>query len=371
MKNYRGLANWVFAGGCVCLVLTALMNFLQGQMLGVTWLGQLVNSSASVTVDIVGIVVIGTVAGRLLAAKKYALSLALWLVVFAAGLWSINSLITFQAGERIAAGDQYAQQLGRTAKADKMNQDNSSWYTRMATKVTGRAARQDMIKASGEEVKAVREAKTEAVIDPGAGAKVLAKFSNQNAETIVIAQITYLSFLLIMLKVVSFPLQGYLRELGTQQQGSPPNHKKNTGGSNGSGGSGGGWRGWFKREPKTVTPEPANSNPPIPIRTPVRATASASPPEPAKVSSGPLRVPVDALNPKPKLSFDEFLDRLSDNVAHGEPATSTRALMRETGWSQTSVVRHQNKLKGRRNKPFKHHGRYAGNGGGYHASAIG
>jgi roadblock/LC7 domain-containing protein len=130
----------------------------------------------------------------------------------------------------------------------------------------------------------------------------------------------------------------------------------------GSGGSGSGepWK------PKVVHPEPE----PAAARTKEAVSAEpASIPkaEPPKVSNVGSRVSTDA--PTGKLTYEQFAEMIREDMLHGEPTLSTRALEARTGWSQTSVVRQQKKVRGKQqNSPVR---RFPGNGGGFHPSANG
>lgn len=347
-RSYRWLAVLLFIGGMICLALTATMNFLQGEALGVTLAGKLVNSISSVVVDVVGLLFMGLAAGACLAAQRWIPSVVFSVIVILSAGWSIQSMIGFQAGERFAAADNFNRTIDRHARADKLTEDNANWFTRMTSRV-GRSARRDYIAAASESVKELRTVKVEARVDPAAGTKAIAAATNRDVETVAIGQISYLSLLLILLKAVCFPAAGYFwAPLAVKQAGSDGSNQKNSGGSDGSSGSG-------KTEPrsklKVVQGEP--------VRT-MQAQPSYKP------SSVGLRVSTDA--PKGKLTYEQFLHDLHEDMAHGDLASSTRAIAARTGWSQSSVVRHARRLS---DKATRHTRRFAGNGGGFHVSAMG
>lgn len=130
-----------------------------------------------------------------------------------------------------------------------------------------------------------------------------------------------------------------------------PDKKTQAGSGGGSGSSGSG----EPRKPTLVhTAEPAK---------PAARTMEAAP---VKVSSVGSRVSTDA--PTGKLTFEQFRELVREDMAHGEPASSTRALKAATGWSQTSVVREQKRVRGQANSKIR---RFAGNGGGLHVLANG
>jgi hypothetical protein len=143
--------------------------------------------------------------------------------------------------------------------------------------------------------------------------------------------------------------------LGLSVQAAEPAGKTRSG-SGGSPGSGGEPR--FK--PKQVHPEPGVE----PGRAAVRTMVAQL--EPAcKARSARHVFSTDA--PKGKLSFEQFIHELRQDMAYGDLATPTRQFARQTGWSQTSVVRHAKKLKQRRQQ----FGRSYGNGEGMRSLAVG
>lgn len=203
-----------------------------------------------------------------------------------------------------------------------------------------------------EEREAAKEArKSAAVITDGqavaiANAAALAGIKLSTEQTQV--GLTLVSSTMPMtIKFVCIGLGFFL--FGARTSNSAGSDRKTHPGSGGSGGE--------PKKPTLVHPsEPAKP------AAKIRAEPSYKP-----SSAGP-RVSTDA--PQGKLTFDQLRDTIRQDMAHGEPASSTRALAHMTGWSQSSVVRHQEKVrgKGKANNKMR---RFAGNGGGFHSLAMG
>lgn len=340
-RNYRWLAYPIFAGGLVCLALTATMNFLQGESLGVTDAGKWVNSISSVVVDVVGLLFMGLAAGACLAAKRWLPAIVFSLVVIFSAVWSVNSMIGFQAGERLAAADVYNKGLARDARADDLIASNSSWFTRMTAKV-GRSARRDYIAAASDSAKELRGTKAEARVDPAAGTKVIAKTTGSDVESVAIGQISYLALLLIFLKAVSFPSAAWFwAPLAVKQEdGSDDANHKNSGGSGGSSNGEPGKLKVVRGEPK---PEPAK----------IRA-------EPSKQRSV-FYVPSTGAPERNLSAFDRAYE-----VATQHPYLSTRAIAARAGVSQSTGHRVKQRALTKVDRMI----RKMGNGRGYQTPAY-
>ena len=354
-RLFKVIGWGLFAGGMVLLGLTAAMNWFQGDHIGVTAAGKWLNSLSSVTVDVVGIVCIGMAAGACWAARRFTWAVLFTLALILSAGWSVNSVLSFQATERISASKSREAEIRRGAKADKIAEDHVKWTRGTAVqRELSKNERKDLLAASSEEIKKFRTAKVGPQIEPDAGAQTWATITGFELQTVQIGQSGYLALLLIFLKALCFPGAGwFLDPLSAVARVN----QRTSGGSPGSGGK--------SKDGKVVQmPEPAKQ--PQPLRAEPARTMQLQLP---KASSGHRGVfSTDA--PTGKLTFDQFIDRVRDNVAHGEPALSTYALAAATGWSQTSVVRHQAKMGGKA-KARRHSRRYAGNGGGYHHLAVG
>ena len=139
------------------------------------------------------------------------------------------------------------------------------------------------------------------------------------------------------------------------------NHGANQKNSDGSGGSGGSGKGEPGKLKVVQGGEPSSNPKPLRAGSPRTMHVQFEP-----ASSVRFGVSTDA--PTGKLTYEQFLHDLREDMAHGDLASSTRAIAARTGWSQSSVVRQAQRLRG---KAAKHTRRFAGNGGGFHVSAMG
>lgn len=294
------------------------------------------------------------------------------LVVMVVGAYGIQNIAGFAAKNRVATSDALAANNKNTWETYLTRQKTLQERIEKTAEVIVDARsylpaeRNEARKLKREYEKQLADLKPPAAtaenVTGDASATVLARLTGWSFGIMQASAVVFLAILCFIVEVYIF-VQGTDRAARAWGRTPVPepavNHKTHpsSGGSPGSGGK--------SKDGKVVQmPEPAKQ--PQPLRAEPARTMQLQLP---KASSGHRGVfSTDA--PTGKLTFDQFIDRVRDNVAHGEPALSTYALAAATGWSQTSVVRHQAKMGGKA-KARRHSRRYAGNGGGYHHLAVG
>lgn len=353
----NGFALTIIAGGVAALAVSSVMNFLFGNSVGATSLGKWTYSIASVVCHVGGIIIFGMVLGRLLRAGRLLAAIIPAVIVVLATGWSILSMAGFGAVERLSAAQSRQEAMNRDKRADALQERHIKRLEGMATvRDRSRTERRMYLEASSSEIAKSREGSGEIRLIPDAQADFIVKgagwFGKKwTVEGVQIGLVTWLSVLLILLEASAFPYGSYHWNGRLAEAGSPPANQQNSGGSGGSGGG-------EPRKLKQVHPEP---------RPAVARTMQAQPTEPHTQSSAHRSV-ISTDAPKGKLTYEQFVHTLRQDMADGDLASSTRALKRETGWSQSSVVRHARRLKEKARPKME---RYAGNGGGRHASARG
>lgn len=202
-----------------------------------------------------------------------------------------------------------------------------------------------------EEREAAKQARKSASVIADGQAKAIADALGSTPEAVQRGLVFASSTIPLSIKFVCLGFGFFL--WGYRSADEPASAQKNADGS--KGGSGGGSPGSGGSEPKKPTlvhPEPK--------------------PEPGKIRAEPSKqrsvfyVPATGA-PERKLSYEQFVHDLRQDMAHGDLASSTRAIARRTGWSQSSVVRHAEKLRTRAATRIR---RYAGNGRGYQTPAY-
>ena len=339
-QRSRVLSVCLFLGGAACLALTAWINYLQGEHMGVTDAGKWVNSIGSVVVDIVGLVIVGLAAGACWAARRVAPAVVFTVVMLASAGWSINSMIGFQATERVSASKVRQRAIERDAEADKMAKGHLNWLRGTVRNAESGRERKDLLSSASAEITKFRQTKTEARIEPDAGANVIAAWLNRKIDQVQLGQVAYFSVLLIILKMVCFPSAAFF--WGAQAGSSGSNQRTGSG----SGGSGGGL--------KVVHPEPKAEPPAEPGKK--RA-------EPSK-QRGVFYVPATGAPERNLSAFDIAYEAALEN-----PHLSTRALVAKAGkqFSQSTATRVKKRLM--RSKADSIVRRY-GNGRSYQTPAY-
>ena len=317
-QRSRVLSVFLFLGGATCLALTAWINYLQGEHMGVTDAGKWVNSIGSVVVDIVGLVIVGLAAGACWAARRVAPAVVFTVVMLASAGWSINSMIGFQATERVSASKVRQRAIERDAEADKMAKGHLNWLRGTVRNAESGRERKDLLSSASAEITKFRQTKTEARIEPDAGANVIAAWLNRKIDQVQLGQVAYFSVLLIILKMVCFPSAAFF--WGAQAGSSGSNQRT----KDGSGGSGDG----EPKKPKLVHPEP----PPEPEKK--RA-------EPSKQRRASFYIPASGA-PERLSAFDRAYE-----AYHADPHLSTRELAKKAGASQSTAQRVKVKQMGK------------------------
>lgn len=230
---------WLYVGGFCCLALTALMNRHAGVSQGATEEGRQLLGAAAIVIDIVGIVVFGSVAGNLFASPgkvKKVLGSMVLLVTIGCALFSITSIMSFVASEWLSVAESrkaVIEAAKQKQAADiQASKDRRDGQERLATSALGMMQAQlkdanrkekrilsekfskgtsEMIDALGKEqaAKPAEHASAEIAMRPDGGAEVASWMLNVTERTWQVTRIAAVAVLLIVLKLFAFPLGGY------------------------------------------------------------------------------------------------------------------------------------------------------------------
>ena len=280
------------------------------------------------------------------------------------GGYGIINMIGFTSTNRVSvaahkeARNTAAERQYQAARADLLKQID--WLQKTASQEEGRERRRLLaeVDAKRKELSGLKPPVPGAdTVLVDAQASTLGELTGTDPRKWLLALPVPLAILLFFAESFSFVIVGHMLSgivalFGVFAAGRTKEDKKT---QSGSGGSTPGEPGRFK----VVHPEP-------PKPAAARTAEAGSPDNMRSVSMSS-----DA--PNGKYTYEQFLDTIREDMRHGEPASSTRALHARTGWSQTSVVRAQKKekgkLKGQMNTKTR---RFAGNGGGrFHSLALG
>lgn len=308
------ICGWgLLVGSLALLSLTGAMNWFQGDHLGVTMAGKLINSVGSVAVDVFGLMFCGLAAGVCLANKRWGWGFIFALAVVCSAGWSINSMFGYQATERISATKTHEAEFSRVKDADKLEKESAKKALDLAKNAGTRSARKDFIAANQDAIKSFRDAKITVIVAPDQGAQSLAEKLGWKIETIQYIQAGYFAILVIFLKMVGFPGSGFLISWNPE-----PFDRKVSGTPEGSGG-----KVKVSEEPKEKQPETVARKAEI---VPLRKAAAPVAPSPDKKA----------------LTVSQYLAQHA-GVTH----TSQAAISAGTGLSPATVSRHLKKLEGR------------------------
>jgi hypothetical protein len=383
-------------GGTALVALNAYTTWVQGATWAVTDQGKWIISATIMTIEVVGVVFIGFAGGAALSAKRWILGSILTLAMLGSALVVVNSIASFQATERLSATKTHEAQAARIKDADKLQASAANRAMSMAASAESRGRARDLLKANQQSIADFRNAKTDVILEPDAGATLFAKLSGWTIERVQMTQAAYISVLQVILAMLCFHAAGFFvnpmswgvraRQAGPASS-EPPKSGSSHGGSSGSGGSGS--REQFKPtivHTEPPKPEPARASesglqqfeplrerlaqiePPKPDPKP-NGSATFKPVhlqvvEPPKVSNALARV-IEPSVPTKEWSRDEVKELLRRQRDGKAPKQSSYQIADYTGLPQRTISRWQKRLYG---QTQSRHRRYAGNGGGHHAT---
>ncbi len=247
----RGLSITLAASGIGALVITMLMNRHAGESMGATSEGRALLSAGAIAVDVVGICVMGMVAGALISKRGAWLKILgglFGLVMIGSVGLSIMSIMNFVAAERMsvdrarkaqeqaveqrredqrkaAEARQRAAELAAKEQRDtqaRLAESHLKWQQRQI-EGAGRKERRELRKetqAGAAEIiaKVGQAAPAPAAPEPTApleppvvivrseyGVEMIAEMSGLDARTVIVTQMGWLAVLLILYKALAFP----------------------------------------------------------------------------------------------------------------------------------------------------------------------
>lgn len=229
----------LYLAGFACLGLTALMNLHAGVSQAATEQGRQLLGAASIIIDVIGLVVIGSVAGNLLGMGKRGLGALMLSLTILSGIYSMGSILTFVATEwlSVAESRKAAIQLAR----DKQDEERRLREERLKLQAqTAQAALQSMqatvkdatsrkerkilsdgfAKGANEVISTLGKEQTAAAapapaaeeriqLRPDAGAEAVQWITTLPEKTYQVIRMGLISCLLIAFKMALFPLAGY------------------------------------------------------------------------------------------------------------------------------------------------------------------
>ncbi len=234
IKGPRTLSILLYLAGFTALIITALMNQSFGVSQGATEHGRQLLGTAAIVVDVAGLVIFGSVAGRLAAAGRRTLAGIVGAVVIACAGFSIASVMGFVASEKLSMASAREAQLKaitdtQKAKlaAEKERRDTQARLAEQHMKWTqnsvrkddmSRREKRDALESIGKVITAVGQDGKETVgaesgpvivIRPDGQAELISKLTGIQPETISLSMMAWLSVLLIIIKALSFPFAAY------------------------------------------------------------------------------------------------------------------------------------------------------------------
>lgn len=229
----------LYLAGFACLTITALMNRHAGISQAATEQGRDLLGYSSIIVDIVGLVVFGSVAGNLLASGKRAIGYMVLAVTIASGIYSIGSIMTFVATEWLSVAESRKHQIqalhdkedetrrireerlkiqaqaGQAALAAMQAQvkDATTRKERTVLSKNFAAGANQVIEALGKENQVApapaNPVEEKIQLRPDAGAEAVSWITSLPERTYQITRMAMLACLLIAFKMLAFPLGGY------------------------------------------------------------------------------------------------------------------------------------------------------------------
>lgn len=243
MKNTRYLAAGFGVAGTFALLVTMMMNRAFGTMSASTAEGARLLSTASIVIDVAGLVLFGLAAGALLRRRKWIGAAICIMVMLGSAGFSMMSIISFVASEQ--KGLEYARKAEEERKASaekaqreaqkevrdtqtKMAEQQLKWLQNTVKEADGRRERKDMVDAAkkliteiGQQQAAtipkVEVPKEEVKARPDSGTEMLANVTGIDYATVQLSRMLYLAALLLIIKSFSFPLCSYFGSAETSQ----------------------------------------------------------------------------------------------------------------------------------------------------------
>jgi len=227
----------LYLAGFSCLALTAAMNRHAGVSQAASEHGRDLIGAGAILIDVVGIVIFGSMAGILLAQKQRLMGTAVLLITILSAVYSVGSIITFMATEYMsvqsanqakadavkarAAADVQAAHERRQAAAElaKRTMEEQAKIAASAGRKDKRAMAKDLSSGGSALVEALTKEQapaatqpagpTEIAVRPDLGMEVLASISTLPERTVTVLRMGMFACLLILFKLFAFPLAGY------------------------------------------------------------------------------------------------------------------------------------------------------------------
>lgn len=359
---YRVLGVLLALGGCALVGLNAYATWLQGSTWAVTDGGKFIAKSTAVTMEVVGVVLIGFAAGAAWAGGKRLGSVVLTIVMLVSGVHVINSIASFRATERMSASKTREAAIDRVTAADKLQADSAKKMLDIAAKnADDKGARRDFVGGNEKAIKAFRDAPVEVRIDPDSGAELWAGAFGITVQRMQMWLSALEAVWQVVLSMVCFHVAGlFLNPLSWLK--SSTDRKTSSSSSDGGGG--------VKKHPDNVVPlhKPEQTTavnaeslhqPEVttvasaePLTQPEETTPAANtePLSPPKQTTAPLTVssrpPVESLAPTQQRWTAEEVDAHLSQVAGDPDRISWRAMGRMTGWDHAQLFKRHQRLIG-------------------------
>jgi hypothetical protein len=334
----RTLGVLLFLGGCALVVLNGYATWLQGSTWAVTDGGKFIAKSTAVTIEVVGVVLIGFAAGAAWSAKKRGVGFILTMIMLVSGVAVVNSIASFRATERLSASKTREAHIDRVAEADKLQKDSAKKVLDLAGKnADDRGARRDFVAANEKAIKAFREAPVEVQIAPDAGAELWAAslgFTVQRVQMVVSAMEAIWQ---VVLSMVCFHFAGFFMNPLSWLKASGDRKLPSS-----SEGGGGKPKSSEESKPATVAKQDEKV-----IDFPAKTAAPSIVPPSPKVSAAPR---VQAPAPKPTVSLPLQPKRyasVEEFLAANPNVSKQKDIAKATGFSEPKVSRDLKHLKGR------------------------
>jgi hypothetical protein len=332
---YRTLGVLLALGGCALVGINAYATWLQGSTWAVTDGGKIIAKFTAVTMEVVGVVLIGFAAGAAWSGGKRLASVALTIIMLVSGIHVVNSIASFRATERMSASKTREAAIDRVAAADQLQKDSAKEVLKFAGKnADDKGARRDFIGANEKAVKAFRDAPVEVRIDPDSGAELWAAAFGITVQRMQMWLSAMEAIWQVVLSMVCFHVAGlFLNPLSWLKASTD---RKTTGNTDGGGVKKDNVVPLHKPEQATVVNAVPLSQPEV--TTPAASASPLSPPQqttaPLTVSSGP---PVESHAPTQRRWTEDDVDALLSRVANDPKRPSWRAMGLMTGWDYAQL----------------------------------